>query len=141
MRSAKQRANDKRLGRMAKKRFSKRVKRSTTKRKPMARRRRSSGRRTRTRTVTRYARRSGRGIKSIFKSGILQKASAGIGAGVIAGLVVDRFAPQFSEIAKPIAGFMAGGPIGAIAPLVLSGGLSGISGIFGGGQKAEAGGL
>jgi hypothetical protein len=138
-RTAKQRAATKRLVALNKKRKSKRVKRTTTRRKPMARRRRARTR-TRTRTVTRYARRGGKGIKGIFKSGMLQKASAGIGAGVIAGLVLDRFAPQFSEIGKPIAGFMAGGPIGAIAPLVLSGGLSGITGMFGG-AKAEAGGL
>jgi hypothetical protein len=47
-------------------------------------------------------------------------------------------APQFSGIAKPIAAFMAGGPIGAVASVLLDGGLGSIGSSFGfGGVKTE----
>lgn len=138
-RSAKQRANDKRLGLLAKRRSTK-VKRRSSSSKPMARRRRARTR-TRTRTVRTYSRRGARGIKSVFsRSGIVGKAAAGIGAGVIAGTVLNQFAPQFSPIAKPIAGFLAGGPVGAVAQVFMDGGIGTLTGMFGS-QKQEVGGL
>ena len=81
MRSAKQRANDRRLGRMAKARFSTKRKassRRTKRSKPMARRRSTTRRRAVSRTVRRYAtRRSGSKIISTVKP-----MASGIGGGI-----------------------------------------------------------
>jgi len=82
-------------------------------------------------------RRAKSGIGNIFKSGIIKNVSAGIGAGVLTGIVVGAVAPQFSGIAKPVGALLAGGPVGAIASVLLDGGLGSITGLFGGGVKQE----
>ena len=57
----------------------------------------------------------------------------GVGAATVAGIAVNAIAPQFAGIAKPLAAFAAGGPIGAITSVLLdNGGLSNISGLLGG---------
>ena len=112
-----------------KRRITKTIKRRSTTRKPMAKRR------------TRIARRSrsvGRGIGSSFKTGIIGDVVKGIGAGSLVGLVMARVAPNSSitPIASTGAAFLTGGLIGGAANLILSGGLSNLGGIFGGGASA-----
>ena len=112
-----------------KRRITKTIKRRTTTTKPMARRR------------TRIVRRSrsvGRGIGSSFKTGIIGDVVKGIGAGSLVGLVMARVAPNSSitPIASTGAAFLTGGLVGGAANLILSGGLSNLGGIFGGGASA-----
>ena len=112
-----------------KRRITKTIKRRTTTRKPMAKRR------------TRIVRRSrsvGRGIGSSFKTGIIGDVVKGIGAGSLVGLVMSRVAPNSSitPIASTGAAFLTGGLVGGAANLILSGGLSNLGGIFGGGASA-----
>ena len=112
-----------------KRRITKTIKRRTTTRKPMAKRR------------TRIVRRSrsvGRGIGSSFKTGIIGDVVKGIGAGSLVGLVMARVAPNSSitPIASTGAAFLTGGLVGGAANLILSGGLSNLGGIFGGGASA-----
>ena len=113
----------------------KKAKRSSKRRKSMAKRRRRS---TRQRSVSGGFRRAKSGIGSIFKSGLVGKIVLGVGAATVAGLVVDRFAPQFSGIARPVAALIAGGPIGAIGSVLLQGGLN-LGGILGGGVNGASG--
>ena len=112
-----------------KRRITKTIKRRSTPRKTMAKRR------------TRIVRRSrsvGRGIGSSFKTGIIGDVVKGIGAGSLVGLVMARVAPNSSitPIASTGAAFLTGGLVGGAANLILSGGLSNLGGIFGGGASA-----
>ena len=115
MRSAKQRANDRRLGRMAKKRFSakrKTLKRRTTTSKPMARRR--SYRRRASRTVRRYAtRRTGGKIVSTVKP-----MASGIGGGILTETVANRVGfGQYGQIAGWGGAYLFGGVKGVLGKL------------------------
>jgi len=130
-RSAKQRANDKRLGARAKSRSkTKRSNNSNSSRKPVAKRKgkRSSKSVSIVKKVT-----SG----SIFRGGLVGKAVMGVGAGALVGLVLDRVAPQFSAIGKPVAALVAGGPVGAVAQVLLTGGISSFGGIIGPNQPVQ----
>jgi hypothetical protein len=111
-----------------KRRITKTIKRRTTSRKPMARRR----------TIRRRVSRSTRGIGSSFKTGIIGDVVKGIGAGSLVGLVMSRVAPNstITPIASTGAAFLTGGLVGGAANLILSGGLSNLGGIFGGGASA-----
>jgi len=127
-RSAKQKANDKRLGRMAKKRSSsKRSTRSTPKR---TRKTTNKRKKTRKRTNVAKKRRNGSraksGVKGFFRgSSLVGKLAMGIGAGTIAGVALNAIAPQFAGVGKLGVAFLAGGPIGGIGQLLLGGGLDG----------------
>jgi len=138
-RSAKQKANDKRLGRAAKKRStSKRSSKSTSKRSrktsnkrkkssrnPVAKKRRFNGGRAKS------------GVKGFFRgSSLLGKAAMGIGAASIAGIALNAIAPQFSGIGKLGTAFLVGGPIGGVSQLLLGGGL-GASGLGGLGEGVQ----
>ena len=112
-----------------KRRITKTIKRRSAPRKTMAKRR------------TRIVRRSrsvGRGIGSSFKTGIIGDVVKGIGAGSLVGLVMSRVAPNstITPIASTGAAFLTGGLVGGAANLILSGGLSNLGGIFGGGASA-----
>ena len=87
-------------------------------------------------------------LKSKIFGGTLGKVALGVGAGSIAGYAANMVAPQFAQFARPVAAYIATGPIGLIADLALNQGLlSQITGMFGfgnsGGMVAqqEAGGL
>jgi len=114
-RSAKQRANDRRLGRMAKKRHaSKRVKRTVSRRRPMARRRRAS-RRTRVYSRARrtFSRRSGSKITSTIRP-----YASGIGGGLIAETVLSRVGGgQFAQLGGFGGAYLVGGVKGVIGKL------------------------
>jgi hypothetical protein len=141
MRSAKQRANDRRLGRMAKKRFSKtkRVKRTSKRVSPMARRRRAS-RRTRVYSRARrtFSRRSGSKITSTIRP-----YASGIGGGLIAETVLSRVGGgQFAQLGGFGGAYLVGGVKGVIGKLgfdLVSG--RGLNIPFFGGQSQSTGGL
>ena len=115
VRSAKQKANDRRLGRMAKKRFSSKRKASSTRRtasKPMASRRRI---RSRTRTVVRRvaSRRTGSKIVSTVKP-----MASGIGGGILTETVANRVGMgQYGQIAGFGGAYLFGGVKGVLGKL------------------------
>ena len=93
--------------------------------KSMARRKRSS------------VRRAGSSAKNLLTSGIVGKAVTGIGAAALVGTVMNRILPgsPITGIAQPIAAYAAGGGVGAVASVLLSGGLNSITGFLGGQQN------
>lgn len=141
-RSAKQRANDKRLGAMARARgrsAPKRRRRSSTRktikrvtrRAPMARRRRAAPRR----------RSSSRGIASkipLINNPTFRKAATGIGIASLGALALSFVAPSIAAnpIVKPALAFLGGGPVGAIAQVLTTGGLGSLTG----GSQSSGGG-
>jgi len=86
-------------------------------------------------------------LKSKIFGGTLGKVALGMGAASLAGYAVGMFAPQFSAFARPVAAYIAAGPIGLIADLAINQGLlqniTGALGFGGGGMVAqqEIGGL
>jgi len=128
-RSVKQKANDKRLGRLAKKRStSKRATRSTPKRSRKTNNKRKKI--TKRINVAKKRRFNGSrakgGVKGFFRgSSLVGKLAMGIGAGTIAGVALNAIAPQFAGVGKLGVAFLAGGPIGGIGQLLLGGGLDG----------------
>ena len=80
-------------------------------------------------------------LRGIFKRGMLGEAVKGIGSGAIAGLVVNQVAPQYSTVAATGAGFLGGGFVGALASLFVNGGLSQITGMFGGRSNGSVNGV
>lgn len=129
-RSAKQRANDTRLGQIAKARGRKSApkrRRSTRKvNKPRRTRRAVVGTR---RRVTRKA----RGIISkipLINNPTIRKAATGIGLATIGVAAVSIIAPQIAQnpIIKPALALIGGGIPGLIAQVVTQGGLSGLLG-------------
>lgn len=80
------------------------------------------------------ARKTGKGIASSLKTGVIGEVVKGIGAGSLITLVMNRVAPNSSltPIASTGAAFLTGGLVGGAANLILSGGLSQMGGIFGG---------
>jgi len=80
-------------------------------------------------------------LRGIFKRGILGEVVKGIGSGALAGLVVNQVAPQYSTVAATGAGFLGGGFVGALASLFVNGGLSQITGMFGGRSNGSVNGV
>jgi len=119
-------AKKKSVRKKARRKKPKRSSRSKRNKKPMAKKKSRGGR-------------AKSGIKNILKSGAVGKVVLGVGAATVVGLAVDRFAPQFAPIARPIAAFLAGGPIGAIASVVLGGTGFNLSNILGGGAPTGTG--
>ena len=73
---------------------------------------------------------------------VIKKVAIGVGAASLAGMAVSIIAPQFAGIARPIAALAAGGIPGVAGELLINQGLLGnITGMFGGGAQAPAGGL
>ena len=107
---------------------TKTVIKSKPKRKSMVSRRKS---------FTRRARRGGKTIGSSLKTGVIGEVVKGIGAGSLVNVVMSRVAPNSSitPIASVGAGFLTGGVVGGAANLILSGGLSQLGGLFGGGAS------
>jgi len=139
-RSAKQRANDKRLGRMAKARARK----STPKR-----RRKSSGKTIKRRTSKRtMAKRRSAPKKRGFASKIplinnptFRKAATGIGVATLGATVLGLVLPQLANqpLVKPILALAGGGVPGVVAQFLVQGGgnLGNILGGGGGGQQLQ----
>ncbi len=112
-----------------KRRITKTIKRRRTTKRTMP---------SRTRRIRRTYSRGSKGIGKSFKTGIIGDVVKGIGAGSLVGIVMSRVAPNSSitPLASAGAGFLTGGLIGGAANLILSGGLSNLGGIFGGGASA-----
>ena len=73
---------------------------------------------------------------------VIKKVAVGVGAAALAGMAVSIIAPQFAGIARPIAALAAGGIPGIAGELIINQGmLQNITGMFGGGAQAPAGGL
>jgi len=74
--------------------------------------------------------------KQIFKNKMVSDAFKGVGAGVLAGLVIQKVnlpLGGFSQYVPLLAAYMAGGPIGLVGQFLVSGGLATISGNTGSG--------
>ena len=111
------------------------------KRKSSTNKRKSSPSNTRKRTNSMPKRKAtgARGkAKNFLKSGIIGQAVTGIGAAALIGTVMNRVLPgaPITSIAQPIAAYAAGGGVGAVASVLLSGGLNSITGFLGGQQAA-----
>jgi len=87
-------------------------------------------------------RKSSSGMKMPKIPSVIKKVAIGVGAASLAGMAVGLIAPQFAGIARPIAALAAGGIPGVAGELLINQGLlSNITGMFGGGAQAPAGGL
>jgi hypothetical protein len=121
-RSAKQKANDKRLGKMAKARGKKSTPKTKTKKrsrivskvKSVVKRKTNKGGKKRTNVKT--------SLKSITGSKTLQKVALGVGGGLIATQLVNRFMPSssLSKLAAPGAALALGGIEGLIGQFALN---------------------
>lgn len=113
-RSVKQRANDRRLGRLAKARSTKvKSKRKSTT--TMARRRKTTRRRSRVSSSVRRVSRSRGKLGGFLQKGIVGKVTSSLGAGMLVGLVTDRVAPQATPFATLGAEYLTGGITGLVA--------------------------
>ena len=124
----------------AKKSGPKRRKSTTTRRKTTTTNKRRTPRKSMVKRRTSIRRRSssmGRGIGSSLKTGVIGDVVKGIGAGSLVSLVMSRVAPNSSitPIASTGAAFLTGGIVGGAANLILTGGLSQLGGMFGGGAS------
>tara|TARA_R100000808_G_C2150555_1_gene159346 strand:- start:1247 stop:1753 length:507 start_codon:yes stop_codon:yes gene_type:complete len=98
----------------------------------------SSNSRKRTNSMAKRKTTSARGkAKNFLKSGIIGQAVTGIGAAALIGTVMNRVLPgsPITQVAQPIAAYAAGGGVGAIASVLLNGGLNSITGFLGGQQN------
>jgi len=87
-------------------------------------------------------RKSSSGMKLPKIPSVIKKVAMGVGAASLAGMAVGIVAPQFTAIVRPIAALAAGGIPGVAGELLLNQGLlQNITGMFGGGAQAPAGGL
>jgi len=116
----------------------KRRKSTTTRRKTTTTNKRRTPKRSMVKRRTTIRRRSssmGRGIGSSLKTGVIGDVVKGIGAGSLVSLVMSRVMPNSSitPIAATGAAFLSGGLVGGAANLILTGGLSQLGGMFGGG--------
>ena len=93
--------------------------------------------RSRSTTVSGGFRRAKSGFGNVLKSGIVKKAVMGVGSAAIATVILQRVAPQFTQIGSVGAGFLGGGIVGGAINLFLSGGLNQLGGIFGGGGPPQ----
>jgi len=138
-RSAKQRANDRRLGQMAKARARKLTpKRRRTRRKVNKPRRRSS-------SVVHRRVPSKRSIISkipFVNNPTVRKVATGIGLATIGTTAIAIVAPQIASnpIVKPALALIGGGLPGLIGQVVVQGGLGNLGGLFGGGTSTVAAG-
>ena len=147
-RSAKQKAATKKLVALMKKRRNSRKssnsKRKTT-RKTTNKSRKSSTLKRTTRKKSMPKRKTSRrssakkSLGNIFNRGTVGAAVSGIGAAALIGSIMDRFVPNspITQVARPIAAYTAGGATGAIASIILSGGLNQIGSFFGMGGTTQ----
>jgi hypothetical protein len=120
------------------KRKSVTTKRKTTPLRRASPRKRTMVKRRRSQRIIRRSKSVGRGIGSSLKTGVIGDVVKGIGAGSLVSLVMSRVAPNSSitPIAATGAAFLTGGIVGGAANLILTGGLSQLGGMFGGGATA-----
>ena len=129
-RSAKQKANDKRLGLMAKrrgKRSAPKKRRSTSKGKVIKQKRRTSN------VVKRRSapkKRSALSKIPLVNNPLIRKVATGIGLATIGVTAISIIAPSLAQnpIVKPALAFLGGGIPGVIGQVVVSGGLGALGG-------------
>jgi len=117
-RSAKQKANDKRLGRMAKARAAGRK----VKRKVKSSTKKGQVRKTARRAYKKVKRRSSvKSMKSVLGSSTLKKVALGVGGGVMAAALISYVAPNSSiaRFAAPAGAYALGGIEGIIGNFAL----------------------
>lgn len=117
-RSAKQKANDKRLGRMAKARAAGRK----VKRKVKSSTKKGQVRKTARRAYKKVKRRSSvKSIKSLVGSNTIKKVALGVGGGVMASALISYIAPNSSiaRFAAPAGSYALGGIEGLIGNFAL----------------------
>jgi len=150
MASAKQRAWRKKFAAMAKsgkfrKKSSTKRRKSTRKyqvRKTRAPKARLAYTKVKTKAKSYKRKKTSSGMKMPKIPSLVKKVAIGVGAASLAGMAVGIVAPQFVGIARPIAALAAGGIPGVAGELLINQGLLGnITGMFGGGAQAPAGGL
>jgi len=140
-RSAKQRANDKRLGRMARARGRKK---SAPKRKRRSAPRKVNKRRSvKRRVAKRRAPSRKRSITSkipFVNNPTIRKVATGIGLATIGTTVIALVAPSIAAnpVVKPALAFLGGGIPGVIGQVVVQGGLGGLSNVFGSGNGGSS---
>jgi len=133
-RSAKQKANDRRLGAMARARGRK----STPKRRKSRRKVNKPRRRSKSMAKRRAPSRSKRSILSkipLINNPTIRKAATGIGLATIGAAAIGIIAPQIAQnpIVKPALALIGGGIPGVIGQVVTQGGFGALTGIFTGG--------
>lgn len=117
-RSKKQKANDRRLGRMAKARAAGKKVKKTVKKAVKKTRKSTTKRRKSTNSNSRKRRKSmARG--KILSSPILKKAALGLGGATMLGIVAAAVAPQFRNVAEPAGAYLFGGIEGIAANFAL----------------------
>jgi len=136
-RSAKQKANDRRLGAMARARGRK----STPKRRKSRRKVNKPRRRSRSMAKRRAPSRSKRSIISkipLINNPTIRKAATGIGLATIGVAAINVVAPQIAQnqIIKPALALIGGGVPGLIGQIVTQGGFSALTNLVGGGNAA-----
>ena len=144
-RSVKQRANDRRLGRLSRRKKTIRTRRTV---KPVMAKRRRLTRRRRVSSGFRSVSRGRSKIGGFLSKGIIGKTTSALGAGMLVGLVTDRVAPQATPFTTLGAEYLTGGVTGMVAAeglksitgqqSVLSGLLGGFG--LGGGSSGPTGG-
>ena len=122
-RSAKQKANDKRLGKMAKARGKKQL--AKTRKMPITKKDKlvqAAGRLRKTNKGGKRRTNVKTSLKSITGSKTLQKVALGVGGGIIATALVNRFMPssRLSKLAAPGAALALGGIEGLIGQFALN---------------------
>ncbi len=138
-RSAKQKANDKRLGAMAKARGRKSAPKRRKTRK--ANKPRKASRRTVAKRRTTRHKKGILGKIPLINNSMFQKAARGVGTATLGAAALALVLPQFASnpIVKPVLALAGGGAIGAVAQVLTQGGLSGL-GLGGGSSTASVGG-
>jgi len=133
-RSAKQKANDKRLGRMAKARAKKSTPKTRKSPKPRkTNKRRSPAKRMAKRRAPSKSRSLGSKIP-LINNPTFKKAATGIGIATLGVAVLGLVAPQIAAnpVVKPALAFLGGGIPGVAAQIFTQGGISGLGNILGG---------
>jgi len=141
-RSAKQKANDRRLGAMARARGKSRPRRKS--RKTNKPRRRSSGM-PRRRAAPRRRSSGGKGILGkipLINNPTFKKAATGIGVATLGATVIGLILPQLANqpLVKPILALAGGGVPGVVAQFLVQGG-GNLGNILGGGNTGGSGGF
>ena len=117
-RSKKQKANDKRLGRMAKARAAGKKVKKTVKKAVKKTRKATTKRRKSTNSNSPKRRKSMAG-KKMLSSPLLKKAALGVGGATIASIAAAALFPQFRNVAEPAGAYLFGGIEGIAANFAL----------------------
>jgi len=144
-RSPKQKANDRRLGAMARARGRKSTPKRRKSRKTNNRRTRSPSMASRRRAAPRRRSSGGKGILGkipLINNPTFKKAATGIGVATLGATVIGLILPQLANqpLVKPILALAGGGVPGVVAQFLVQGG-GNLGNILGGGNTGGSGGF